>query len=496
MWGVRVLKQTEKLLTLVFFIFTAGPVFSNLADSFGFSAKGIALAGARVANVNDWTSAYFNMAGLASPWPFTELSVYGTPYTTAEGEPLSKDEIETLQKEERFYPTELGMNYLFQFSLPVIEPASSHPTVQDNIKKATRDMSYGAVQLGLAFDMRNIIDMPQNLPIKLGLAVAIRDNGLVAAVSDTSVESYNFLRLGREAQRLVLISGIGVQVWKDRLSIGLGSSMFAGGQGKFKMTDVDIDPTANEQIPEQEVLLDLTPSIAPVVGIQYRQPLNIGQFLQRKELMVGIAYRGEQYMELSPLSAEATTSLLAINLPLKLSILEFYTPHTLTFGLSYFHNVDLRFNLDFEMQFWNNFRLSDAKTYYYKNKKQYNIQRFHNIYFYPKFGSEIRLGSFIPNLRKEPLWLRTGFAYQPAFTPDQIEETNFLDNDKFIIALGAGYLLKPNKFVKVATELNFGVQWQIWTTRQSNKVIQDPLNPSYVYSADVIILSLSASWRF
>ncbi|MCS6985442.1 MAG: hypothetical protein NZM25_10015 [Leptospiraceae bacterium] len=472
------------------------PLFANLADSFGFSAKGIAMAGARVANVNDWTSAYFNMAGLASPWPFLELSVYGTPITSPEGEPLSKDEIEALQKEERFYPSELGMSYLFQISVPVIEAASNHPTVKSNIEKATSNMSYGVVQLGLSFDFRNIVETPQNLPIKLGLALAIRDSGVVATVSDTSAESYNFLRLGREAQRLVLISGLGFQVWKDRLSLGAGASMFAGGQGKFKMTDVDIDPTTNEQIPEQEVLLELTPSIAPVVGIQYRQPLNIGTFLQRKELLIGIAYRGEQYMELNPLSATATTGLLYINLPLRLSVLDFYTPHTITYGISYFHTSDLRFHFDIEMQLWRNFRLSEAKDYYYKNKKNYQIDKFQNIYFYPKFASEIRLGTIIPQLRKEPLWARTGFAYQPAFTPDQVRETNFLDNDKFILALGVGYLLQPNKITKVATELNFGVQWQIWTERTSQKVIQDPLNPSYVYSADVIILALSASWRF
>ena len=469
---------------------------ANLADSFGFSAKGIGMVGARVGNVNDWTAAYFNMAGLASPWPYVELSTRGEYITSPEGELLSKEEIEKLQKEENFYPAEIGMSYLFQISSLNINPNSNNPTVAQNISKATDNVSYGALQLGLAFDLRNLIETPYHVPIKLGLAAAIRDSGLIAAVSDTSAESYNFLRLGREAQRLVLISGVGAQVWKERLSIGLGASMFAGGQGKFKMTDVEIDPTNNQQIPEQEVLLDLTPSVAPVVGIQYRQPLDIASWLRKKELLVGLAYRGEQYMELAPLSAEATTALLAINLPLKLSVLDFYTPHILTLGFAYFHAPDIRVNLDFEMQFWGNFRMSDAKEYYYKYKKNIQIEQFENIYFYPKLATEMRLGAVIPQLKKQPLWGRAGFAYLPAFTPDQTKETNFLDNDKYILALGAGYLLKPNKYVKVATELNLGLQWQIWAERQSVKTTNNPLNPSYTYSADVFIMALSANWRF
>ena len=41
---------------------------SNFGDTYGFSARGIAMGNAITAGVNDWSSVFYNMAGLGRTW--------------------------------------------------------------------------------------------------------------------------------------------------------------------------------------------------------------------------------------------------------------------------------------------------------------------------------------------------------------------------------------------------------------------------------------------
>jgi hypothetical protein len=186
-----------------------------------------------VASVNDWTSGFYNIAGVTSP--ISERAIFGNQEKSEEAsgkikllkdgaessdEKGNKDaidkklEAEVLAREDR--PThQVGMNYLFQASLPSITTATSNAQVSKNVDLATKNMTYGVVQMGLVFDTRTIVNTPKNMPIRLGVALSIRDNGNIATVNDTGIESYNFLRLGREAQRITIISGLGAQVWKN-----------------------------------------------------------------------------------------------------------------------------------------------------------------------------------------------------------------------------------------------------------------------------------------
>lgn len=493
---------------------TATAAYADMAESFGMGPRMVGFSGAGVASVNDWTSGFYNIAGVTSP--ISERAIFGNQEKSEEAsgkikllkdgaessdEKGNKDaidkklEAEVLAREDR--PThQVGMNYLFQASLPTITTATSNAQVAKNVDLATKNMTYGVVQMGLVFDTRTILNTPKNMPIRLGVALSIRDNGTVAAVNDTSNESYNFLRLGREAQRLTIITGLGAQVWKNRLSIGVGFNMFTGGKGRFDMSNVPIDPTGERQAPNAQTQMDLTPSGAPVAGVQYRHNI------RNRILMAGFSWRGETFMELDPLDADATTQLLQINLPLRLAVLDFYSPHTFTMGFTYFHDEALKLSLDGEFQMWSRFRINSARADYLKKVNE-SFEPFKNI-FIVKFGAESRPGRYINKLRDVPLFVRTGFTFIPAFTPDQNGYSNFLDNNKIGYSLGASYFLNANKIVKVPVELIFGFQHQIMMTRESTKsgaVLASNAytagnQPDYKYGGHVIVVSLGALMKF
>lgn len=493
---------------------TATAAYADMAESFGMGPRMVGFSGAGVASVNDWTSGFYNIAGVTSP--ISERAIFGNQEKSEEAsgkikllkdgaessdEKGNKDaidkklEAEVLAREDR--PThQVGMNYLFQASLPKITTATSNDRVANNVALATKNMTYGVVQMGLVFDTRTIINTPKNMPIRLGVALSIRDNGNIATVSDTSIESYNFLRLGREAQRITIISGLGAQVWKNRLSIGVGFNMFTGGKGRFEMSNVEIDPTGNTQVPNAQTQMDLTPAGAPVAGIQYRHNI------KNRILMVGLSWRGETFMQIDPLDANATTQLLAVNLPLRLAILDFYSPHTFTFGFTYLHDEALKLSLDGEFQMWSQFQVNSARSEYLKKVNE-SFDPFKNIIIV-KFGAESRPGRYISKLRDVPLFVRTGFTYIPAFTPDQNGFSNFLDNDKIGYSLGGSFFLNANKVVKVPVELIFGFQHQIMMTRESTKsgavlgsnAYAAGNQPNYTYGGHVIIVSLGALMKF
>ena len=492
------------------------PLSAELAESYGLGAKAVGFSGAGVASVNDWSSAFYNMAGVASPMP--ERSLLGNEEKSEEASEkiklLKNDEApadpekakqdaldqkltEDLIAREEKPSHQVGMSYLYQASLMNLSPSSpASLKANENMNLAKKGASYGAVQMGLIWDLRSILHTPKNLPIKLGLAMSIRDNGTVATVNDTSVQSYNFMRLGREAQRLLLIPGVGAQVWRNRLSIGVGYNTFTGGKGKFKMQNVEIDPTGATQVPNAETQMDLTPSGAPVAGIQYRHNLKKSNRL----LMAGFSWRGEMYMLMDPLHAEATTQLLAVNLPLRLSILDFYSPHTFTLGFTYFHDDSLKVSLDGEFQMWSRFMVNSARAEYMQ-KIGMTFDKFKNIAIF-KLGVEARPGKYFEKMRSVPLVTRMGFAFIPAFTPDQTGYSNFLDNSKVAYSLGASYSIGSNSVMKAPVEITFGFQHQIWMTRTSTKsgevlTSAEAVNqPDYIYGAHVLIFTLGSSIKF
>lgn len=504
---------------LIIILVATSVLRAEIAESFGLGPRMIGTSGAGVANINDWTASFYNMAGITSP--LTDRAIFGNQEKSEEaaekikllkdgselqkekderGNQSSKDaidkklEAEVLSREDK--PAhQMGMNYLFQATLPSIKPQNPGPETAKNIDLATKNMVYGALQMGLIFDTRTVLNTPKNMPIRVGLAMSVPQSA-VATVNDTKAESYNFVRYGREAQRMLIIAGLGAQVWRNRLSIGVGANTFTGGRGKFEMQNVEIDPTGNPQVPNAETQMDLTPTVAPVAGVQYRHNI------KNRILLAGLSWRGEIMMQMDPLDANATTQLLRVGLPLRLAILDFYSPHTFTLGVSYLHDEALKISLDGELQLWNGFQVNSARAEYMRKEGEY-FQRFKNIILV-RLGAESRPGKYISKLSDVPLFVRAGLSFIPAFTPDQTGYSNFLDNSKIGYSLGASYFLNANSIVKVPVELLFGFQHQIMLSRTSIKSgdVTSSLayttgnQPDYTYGGHVLVFSLGALMKF
>ncbi|HRP68336.1 MAG TPA: hypothetical protein PLY93_02270, partial [Turneriella sp.] len=183
-------------------VFAGTPLLADIAESFGLGPRMVGTSGAGVASINDWTATFYNIAGVTAP--YTERSAFGNQDAsqTAAGkikllrddgslqanEKGNQDTIDKKLAEEMTGENkphhQLGMNYLFQASLPTLSPTRTNTKIAQNVGLATKNMVYGAVQMGLVFDTRTLFNTPKNMPIRLGLALSLRDNGTIATVND------------------------------------------------------------------------------------------------------------------------------------------------------------------------------------------------------------------------------------------------------------------------------------------------------------------------
>ena len=290
------------------------------------------------------------------------------------------------------------------------------------------------------------------------------------------------MKLGKEAQSLSTQFGVAVQPWKGRLSIGVGTSLNFGGTGKMEASGIVIDPSGTRQSPQHQMFVDLKTRMGILAGIQYLHPF---KFI---DMQSGFSFRQEQFLNLENFQADASTSLLEIQLPLSISIIDQYSPHTFTASTNFrfkkpgfFHHWAT--TIELEAQLWSGYKIDDSTALLAGSPAFKNI-------LIPRIGFEI------PFTLLSYSTIRSGYSYIPAFTPDQVSITNYLDNNKHAISLGFGIILPRNFLVRIPTTLDAGLQLQLWEKRNSSKEVSDQFNPDYSYKGHVIIFSLSASWRF
>lgn len=130
-------------VTLALALSSAVALANNFADTYGFSAQGISMGNAMTAIVDDWSSLYYNIAGLGK-------TVHLRTTRTPEG---GGDEV------EEFFPNEIAINYFYtspQFYLNI--PQRSYiPTIGASpvnlSTNATKGLDFHAVALGMALDL-------------------------------------------------------------------------------------------------------------------------------------------------------------------------------------------------------------------------------------------------------------------------------------------------------------------------------------------------------
>ncbi len=435
-------KSILKIIILSIFLFSSS-LYANFADTYGFSAKGISKGNAVTATVDDWSSVYYNMAGLGK-----------TKYAKK---------------------NELALSYMYTMPSMDLKIDKEVPS-QD-------ELGFGTITLGLTLDLNTMIKLPKVISsARFGIGMGLMQDGTLVTVNDLDIRSHTFMRYGREIERAVILSGIGLGFLDDMFGIGLGTNIWTKGSGKIQMKDLELN--SEKQTPPQSIQMDLSPAISPIIGL----------YFSHNGIDIGFNYRGEIYMEL-PLDTDASMRLSGIDLSLGIYILDFYTPTILSFGGAYTVS-NITFSLDLEYQKWSGFRISKAQEIFIANYNEDNgtnvkLPTFNDI-FLPKLGVSYK----ISNSFKASL----GYTYRPTFLPEDTNRTlfNFLDSNTQLFSTGVTFIVPDNSFLVGSMEINLSAQYQLISEQNvvKDSKFKTELNPDYTYSGGVISVFAELLMRF
>ncbi|MCP4137331.1 MAG: hypothetical protein GY754_40565 [bacterium] len=424
---------------------------SNFADTYGFSATGMSMGNAMTASVNDWSSVYYNMGGLGR----TE-HLKRTPEAAAKAASSDLDQLA-----------------LFSF---YTYPVFNIDTDQSGVL-GDKNLDFGVVSIGIVFDINNIYRLPSFVSsARFGLGLGAIMDGSAQKVNDIDLRTHNYMRYGREAQKLMILAGTGFGFMDDLFGIGIGVNAGFQGEGKVKITNVTIG--GGTQVPEAQSKLDLKVKPVLVAGL-YISPGQAVSFLKRLEF--GAAYRMESYTEISPFETGAEMEVGSVAINMDMAIFDYYTPHIIAAGVSY-TRWDLTVALDCELQLWSLYKVSETVVVVYARLEEnygadYHIPDLNNI-FVPRLGLSYELFDW--------LTVMGGYSFEMSFIPDEALEgaINFLDNTKHIGSVGARFAIPKFGELVSPVSIIIGAQFQYLVERdvtKNNEDLTNNLNRNYTF---------------
>jgi len=320
------------------------------------------------------------------------------------------------------------------------------------------------VGLGLALDFGNLYNVERK--IKFGLNILAPATGNLLTINDQNAIVHRPLQYGVQNERPSILGGLGVEVWKDHLFLGLGFTALAKGQGSILMKDVDISP--DPAIPDQQAVLELKPLVNPTFGVQFRY----GKF------DLGVSYRRETHVSIDPLAARAQTTLLAIQLDLDVALLGLFNPRVWSYGIGFHPTSRWTLGFDINRELWSGFRLSRTKQTY---TEPFYLQDTTNY----RGGVEYRFSDAVS--------FRAGYARRPSPVGEIPGKVNWIDFDKNILTGGIGYVLFPDAFsfledLKNPILIDLVIEYQKLHGRHIYKYQPTERNPNYSVGGNV--------WRF
>lgn len=438
-------------------VFFAGSLFASYAETHGFSASGIARGNAVTATVNDWSSVFYNIAGLGRTRTGLSVERQQTAALT-----LKKGATEENAAEEKAYLNDqIGLNFFY--TMPSMKIDIPRKDV-----KAAENLNYGIATLGLVLDLNHFYRMPKFISsARFGLGLGTMADGYMVKVNDVDLRTHDWVNYGREAQRTVIMAGLGFGFLDDKFGFGVGANVWTGGEGAVLMKGVEVGP--GEQSPDQQARMDLKTTASPVAGIY----VSVGKIVNKlRGLDFGASYRGEIYMSIDPFLAGTELSIPA-SLQLMMSIFDYYTPHTFSAGVAYnlpMHDR-LTVEIDVEYQMWSGYKVSEARRKYWEeggfgtglggNPKYVgvDIPKFRDV-IVPKLGITYRIFNWVSTM--------AGYSYQQSYIPDDAMTGifNMMDNDRHIASLGFQFIIPRMGGMVSPLEINIGGQYQMLVKRE------------------------------
>ena len=438
---------------------------SNFADTYGFSAQGIALGNAMTARVNDWSSVYYNIAGLGRTVQQKNTSgIIADAEDEKAGSKKKNTATEVSSPDQHTYINELSVTYMRTFPSLSLNINRTHPDTGVSLSTPGADIDpYGFAVLGMAIDLNLIYKMPAFISsARLGLGMGLNDDMSVAKLNDIDPTAHDFMRYGRECQKAVILAGMGFGFMNDLFGIGAGANVSFSGKGAVLLDNVEL--TSDPSTPYGQSKMDLKAAPAIVAGF-YVSP---GQLIPMlKGLDFGVSYRQESYMEIYPFATKAV-ALKSVKMAMTVAILDYYSPDIYTCGVAYtFWGLTL--SADAEYHMWSNFKVNAANNMHYAD-----MPKLTDIIVY-RGGLEYQVADWLSFM--------CGAYYQPSFISDKAAagEYNFLDNDKYVGSAGVKFALPRMLGFGGPVDITIAYQYQYLAKKTVTKDTPTTDNPNYNY---------------
>lgn len=322
---------------------------------------------------------------------------------------------------------------------------------------------YGRMGLDLNGSDAEVLDVHGSdiglaIPVKLGkvttavgVALYLPDQ-FIARIQLIPATEPHFILLDNDVARIVV-----EPVWAIRpypwLAVGGGVSLLADAAGNGITFNVGVE--GGEKIGESALDVELPTRATPLVGVL---------LLPHPRLRIGASYRGEVdlKLKLDILANVDVAGVVTGDALISVRAANYFTPHRITTGAAFDVTDDLTVTGEVSWLDWSGFEggAPDIRVLVALGITPPLVQtlfpddNFHDT-FIPRFGAE-----WTPRLGRLDLALRAGYAYEPSPVPAQVGLTSFADNDRHVVAFGAGLTLRA--FQPILTRpitVDFGVQW-------------------------------------
>ena len=372
---------TSTLAFTVAFTF-ASTAHANALDTFGYSARAESMAGAQAADVRGYAAAHHNPAGVALTDDIEAAIGYGGGV--------------------------MGL------------------TINSSDAQVT---SARGTSIGLA------------IPIKLGsatlafgVALYVPDQ-FVARIQLVPATEPHFVLLDNNLQHLVVTPVLALKLGR-RFSIGAGATVLADAAGNGVNFDVGI--VGGDKVGKADLDVALPIRAAPVVGLT---------ILPARWLRIGVAYRGELDLglKLDILANVNIAGVITGDTFITLRAVNFYTPHKVSLGVAADLTRNITLSAEGDYLAWSQFKtaIPDLRVLVALGispplvEALFPTPRFNDVWT-PRIGGEVRHDLS----EKVGLSIRAGYAYEHTPVPNQTGLTSFADNDRHILAIGAGLELR------------------------------------------------------
>ncbi len=381
---IRFRPRCALLIAAILFVAAAAgpaPSFADALFTYGYTPRGMAMGNAIIAGVDDYSSSYYNPAGMA----LLQKPSFGLGYLA------TGDTLQTLETDRKIEVDDM-QGLLIGSSIPL--PFGAF---------LTRRLAFGFS--------------------------CFFPNGVILAIKVSYPTDPQYVLLQNSGRSLSVAATMSLRII-DGIAVGGGAQLFDNTSGRI---DATVDP--NGKI-EATVGQELTSSYAPIVGLMVRPELWTGK---DSSFRFGAVFREKFFTRYKiPISSY----LGGVPLKVKLTAVSLFTPRQWIGGIGYGRGGSYHYELDVSYNEWSDFpdpnfdidvnfeipllpvEFQDSKRYKTDFKDTVTL----------RMGGENKIfdGDNIG------FWGRGGYTYEVSPVPAQTQETNYLDADRHIGAVGFG----------------------------------------------------------